>query len=271
MEDVPYFDLTTHALEIGEKKGEIHFYSREHGVLAGAEEVEAICLNHGLKIEKKASTGDLLSPQETFFSVTGPFSTLYKIYKVCQNIFEYASGIATKTNRFVRLTKEINEDISVFTTRKTFPGTKKLVIKSVIAGGGLPHRLGLSETILIFKHHINFCNNEQELKERINKIKKTHCSKKIFIEAETVQEALFYANLAIDGIQYDKFSTEELQSTVKEIRNSHPHLVHLATGGINEDNIQAYAATGVDGIVTTAVYFSKPLDVGVNITPINND
>lgn len=267
-EDVPYFDLTTFALEIGHLRGEMRFYSREHGILSGIEDVEALCLTNGLEIKRTNTSGEPLSPQQTFFIATGTFSQLYKVYKVSQNIFEHASGIATRTNKLVQLLKEINVNIPILTTRKTFPGTRNLAIRSVLAGGGLPHRLGLSETIVIFKHHLQFLQKESELHERLLKMKKHHVEKKIIIEVESVDEAKQYAKLPIDGIQYDKFTPNELKSTVKQLRKLHPNLIHLATGGIDENNIQVYALTDVDGIVTSAVYHSKPLDVGVDIAPI---
>ena len=79
------------------------------------------------------------------------------------NILEYSSGIATRTKKMVDKAKLVNPHVAVLATRKSFPGTKELSIKSIIAGGAFPHRLGLSETILIFKQHVAFLGNINDL------------------------------------------------------------------------------------------------------------
>ncbi len=80
----------------------------------------------------------------------GDVENLHIAWKVCQNIIDNFSGIATKTRRIIDEVSSVNPDITVITTRKSMPGTRELSTKAVIAGGVFPHRLGLSETILGF-------------------------------------------------------------------------------------------------------------------------
>lgn len=270
-EDVPYFDLTTHLLQIGDQTATADFYSRENATLCGSEEVQSICQMENIKVNLFTPSGATITPNQPFFSIEGDFSSLNKITKVAQNIFEYASSISTRTRRLESLAKAANPNVSILTTRKMFPGTKELAIKAVLTGGAYPHRLGLSETILLFKQHLDFIGGFDNLANKVAHIKQKDCEKKIIIEVTNPEDALKISELDIDGIQYDKFPPDQLQKTIQTIKAKNKHLIHLAAGGVNENNISTYAATGINGIVTTSVYFGKPVDIGVKFHSLHTN
>jgi molybdenum transport protein len=260
-EDVPYLDLTTWILGIGESRGCIHFFGREDMVLCGTEEAARICQKLQLNVIKMLPSGTRTAPEEVFFEAQGTAENLHMAWKAVMNIFEYSSGIATRTRRLVDSASKVNPKINIVTTRKNFPGTKELSIKAVLSGGGLPHRLGLSETVLIFKQHRNFIGEDEFLK-LIPEIKAKACEKKILAEAESLDEALRFCKAGVDGVQFDKVAAVDLQKYVVALRAVNPKLVILAAGGIHENNAEEYAKTGIDAIVTTALYFGKPADIG---------
>jgi molybdenum transport protein len=264
-EDVPYFDLTTFSLGISEQLGVMEYFTREDAVLCGSEEVARMATMLNLQVMEQFPSGTLIKAGQSFMKITGNAASLHMLWKVAQNIFDYSSGIATRTRNFVDKAHVVNPQISVVTTRKAMPGTKELTIKAVLAGGGMPHRLGLSETILIFKQHRNFFSTTDELAAKILELKSFACEKKILIEVESEQEAIQFSKMAVDGLQYDKFSAEQLAAVIPQIKAINSQLIHLAAGGINQANVQEYAATGVDAIVTTSVYFGKPIDIGVKL------
>ncbi|WP_243167207.1 hypothetical protein [Acetobacterium malicum] len=140
-----------------------------------------------------------------------------------------------------------------------------MAIKSIMSGGAMPHRLGLSETILVFKQHLNFIGGFEGLLKKMPELKAECCEKKIIVEATTLEQANVLCRAGVDGIQFDKLTVEDLTVAVKQLRNEFPGVVLLAAGGINETNITAYAGTQVNGIVTTCLYNAKPIDVGVKI------
>lgn len=264
-EDVPFLDLTTLLLGIGNEPGVIRFTAREWTVLAGVEEVSRILHRLGISVMQSVPSGSHAAPGDTFLVAQGPASQLHIAWKTCLNILEYCSGIATRTRRLVDRAQAVNPRISIVTTRKCFPGTRALSIMSVVTGGGFPHRLGLSETVLIFKQHVNFLNGFSSLPEMIDNLKTKSCEKKIIVEIENEEEAMLLAGAGIDGLQFDKWPTAELQRVVENIHRLHPEITCIAAGGINEANIEAYAATGVNAIATSALYFGKPSDIGAVI------
>lgn len=267
-EDVPYLDLTTALLDIGQIPGKISFATREKGVVCGCEEVDRIFLKLGAQTNLLLPSGTLVEPGQPFFEATGDAAGLHTAWKVCLNILEYCSGIATRTRTLRDKARDFNPDINILSTRKMFPGTRELAIKSVVAGGGFPHRLGLSETVLIFRQHINFLGGMHELSLKIPTLKKQTCEKKIIVEVENRADALIMAAAGVDGLQFDKLPAQDLKVIVEEIKTAYPQLLLIAAGGIKEANVAEYAATGVDGIVTTSMYFGRPLDISVTMQPL---
>jgi len=259
-EDVPHLDLTTWLLDIKSQKGSIRYFSREKMVLCGSEEAERICAKLKLEVVSMIPSGTLIEPDKVFFEAHGEAGGLHMAWKALMGIFEHCSAIATRTRRFVELAKQVNPGISVVTTRKNAPGTKELSIKAILAGGALPHRLGLSETVLIFKQHCAFLGDDDALLNMLPTIKARACEKKIFAEAESISFAIRLCKAGFDGIQFDKVAATELYRYVMELRALNPKIIILAAGGIND--VSDYAATGVDAIVTTAVYMGKPVDIG---------
>lgn len=162
------------------------------------------------------------------------------------NILEYASGIATRTCKLLGKAPAINPRIQLVTTRKGFPGTKEISIKTVVSGGGLPHRLGLSESVLVFAQHLAFLGGMENLIDQMDDIKAKACKNRVFVEVERVEDALKVCKAGADGIQFDKIPSEELSEAVKMLRNINPKLIILATGGINESNAAEYAKTGIN-------------------------
>ena len=264
-EDIPYMDLTTYLLDIVEKDGEMHFFSRDEAVLCGTEEVARLTVLKGGEVLEYLPSGSKISPGEIFMKVAGKAGVLHLLWKTSQNILEYASGIASRTHRLVEKARKVNEKVSILSTRKVFPGTKELSIKAVLCGRGLPHRLGLSESILIFKQHRVFDSSWDKPAAIIEQLKVKSCEKKVVVEIEQPEEAIPLCKAGVDGLQFDKLPPEKLVDLVKVIKKDFPQILCIAAGGINEDNVEQYAATGVDAIVSTSMYFGRPVNIGVTM------
>lgn len=264
-EDVPYIDLTSWSLGIREQHGKIIYFTREDAVVCGTEEVRQIFDRLHIDTDSFVPSGQKVKAGDELITGNGRAEDLLMAWKVGQNILDHCSGIATKTRKIVDAVRSCNSNIPVLTTRKGFPGTKALAIKSIMMGGAMPHRLGISETILVFKQHMNFIGGFDGLLSKLSHIKEECCEKKIIVEAESFEQALKLCSAGADGIQFDKVPINELKKAADFLKNKFPNVVILAAGGINETNITEYAKTNIDGIVTTSLYNAKPIDIGVKI------
>ena len=268
-EDVPYVDLTSVVLGIGDDLGEMEYFSREACIVAGVEEIARLAQGAGCDAEIAHRSGDSVMPDEPIVIVRGRAIDLLQVWKVGLNLLDHLSAVATRTRAMVDVVHEVNPRCEVLTTRKSMPGCKDLLIEAVMVGGAFPHRLGLSETVLVFDHHMKFLGGFDEFVRRIPEFRSRCIEKKLFVEA-TPDQAFDLARAGVDGIQLDKVPVDELAGVVERIREIDPRVTLIAAGGINPSNAAAYAATGVDGLATTALYTAKPLDMSVRIQPLSN-
>jgi molybdenum transport protein len=264
-EDVPYFDLTTHLLGIGGAAGSIGFYSRDPITLSSVGAAEKILKRFGLEIVQTAADGDRPEPGAIFLKAEGRTEDIHGAWKVTLNLFEYSCGISTRTAKLVAAARAVNPQIAVLTTRKVFPGTKAVSIGAALAGGALPHRLGLGETILLFDHHIKKAGGWEAVAKLLPVMKQRVCDKEICIEVETEKDALAMIRAGADALQFDKVAPEALAGIVAKIRDTGSAAKLIAAGGVTGDNAGAYAATGIDAISTTWIYFGRPADMSVVI------
>ena len=200
----------------------------------------------------------------TFMTVRGRAADLHAAWKVCLNVFDHCSAVATKTRAMVDAAHAQNPHCEVLTTRKSMPGAKDLLTEAVMAGGAFPHRLGLSETVLVFDHHLTLFGGFDAFVDRLPDIRSRCIEKKLFVEADAAR-AVALARAGVDGVQVDKVAPDELAPLVAELRAIDPRLTIIAAGGIDAGNAGAYAATGVDGLATTAPFTAKPLDMSAKM------
>ena len=267
-EDIPYGDLTTHLLGIGGKQGEIRFSTRHDTTLCCSEEAARLLEKCGCRVTLQMPSGTSLAANQEFLRAEGSAQSLHAGWKVAVNLLEYGSGVASRTAGIVKAAREVNPSIAVLTTRKTIPGTKKLAIKAICSGGALPHRLGLSETVLVFRQHTVFLGGIEPLIIRIETLKQKAPETRIIVEADSPEEAILIAKSGVDVVQVDKLPAAQLKELVDEVRQINPAVKVSAAGGINEQNAAEYAATGVDILVLSSVYFGKPADIRATITAV---
>ncbi|CCB66906.1 MULTISPECIES: ModD protein [unclassified Hyphomicrobium] len=261
-DDVPFGDLTTEALGIGEKEGEMFFAARGRMVLAEVESAAALLEFAGCCVSRTTRSGTLLEPGSPILSARGTASALHRGWKVAQTLIEVWSGVATEARAIVDAATAVSPRIVVACTRKNMPRTKSFAVRSVRAGGAVIHRLGLSETVLVFPEHRIFLEGEP-LAETVRRLRRAAPEKRLVIEAKSVDEAKAYAEAGFDVIQTEKFSTDQLSELVAQLVPMKSRPVIAAAGGITANNAAAYAQTGADVLVTSSPYLASPRDVAV--------
>jgi molybdenum transport protein len=265
LEDAPYGDLTTELLGIAGLQGRITYRARHRTILSSTEEAARLLAKTGCRVGMVLPTGTEVNAGEVFLEATGDAASLHTGWKPALNLLEHACGIATRTHSIIEKAREVRPDIHVAATRKIFPGTKRVATKAVLAGGAFPHRLGLSETILIFAQHVTFLGGFDDCLARVPEYRATMPEKKIAIEVASLDEGVRAADADVDIIQADKMAFEELEDMVCRIRATGRPIVVAAAGGVGEHNASAYARTGVDLLVTSSMYWGKPADIQAKI------
>lgn len=261
--DIPFNDLTTELMEV-KAKAKLCLIARGEIVLSSLDTVSQICKARELEFYSDFKNSMEVKSGTQVLSVIGDFSELHAIYKTIQNLLEYACGIATSANMVVKIVKEASPDCEVLITRKVFPFAKKLCLKAALEGGAKVHRLGLSDSVLFFENHTNAYKSLDEFLSDISKFKKRLCERKIIVEASDLEFAKAALKAGSDGVQCDKMSVDEVKRVVEFKNTNFTDAIILAAGGINESNAAQYAKTGINAIVTSAVY-KGVADLGARI------
>lgn len=266
-DDVPAGDLTTDALGIGGRPGRMRFAARHAMTLALVEDAAAILRLAGATVTAAAGAGETLAPGGAILAAEGPAAALLRGWKVAQTLIEAWSGVATATAAIVSAARAARPDVAVACTRKTVPGTKPFAVAAVRAGGGTMHRLGLSETILVFPEHRGFLAGEP-LGETVARLRRAVPERRLVVEVGSVEDGVEAARAGFDVIQAEKFPPAEIARLAAALAAlAPPRPLLAAAGGIDAGNAGAYAEAGADVLVTSAPYQAKPRDVAVTIGP----
>ena len=259
-EDMPLFDLTKELMEI-KTPGKISFITRKDAVVSANKLVEKLCIRLNLKVTFKEKDGNFVKKGSKILEAEG--DDVLILWKVAQNIYEYALSVSTYTKEMVDLAKSVNPHIEILTTRKVIPFTKKIALNAVMDGGGFPHRVTTTETILVFDNYIKLYGGWDKFYKDFKNLKYKTVEKKWVVECENIEHAKKLIEIGVDILQLDKV---DIETTTKIVEMAHQKNIKvLSAGGINKDNVKDYAKTGTDGIVTTAPYFAKGADVKVII------
>jgi len=261
-DDVPFGDLTTDQLGLDGVSGRMDFSARSPMVVALVEAAARILEIAGAQVARTARSGDALAAGAPILAAQGPAPALLRGWKVAQTLVEIWSGVASATRGILDEARAENPEICVACTRKNTPGTKKFAAAAVEAGGAVMHRLGLSETVLVFPEHLAFMPGAT-LEEVAAKLRRQLPEKKLAIEVKTHEQALAAARARFHLIQAEKFSPEDIARLAQALRGVHGRPLLAAAGGVKRDNARAYAQAGADILVTSSPYSAPPKDVAV--------
>jgi len=262
-EDVPYGDLTTALLGIGDRPGRIAFFARGAMVACATEEAARLFEIGGARpAADLVPSGTPVAAGTKLLAAEGSAAALHAVWKVAQVLVETASGVATAASALVAAARAVNPAVAVACTRKNFPGTRALGVRAIVAGGASPHRLGLSDSILVFAEHRLFLGGEPAA-DWIGRLKAAAPERKIAVEVTGAGEALAVAAAGADIVQLEKFSPEAVRAVAGRLGPVAPAVIVAAAGGIDLTNAAAYAEAGARVLVTSAPYHAKPLDVQV--------
>ena len=245
VEDIGNGDITTLATVRQDQKGEAICYVKEDCIIAGVELAGMICkkVDAGLIVDFIVKDGDQVRANSSIGKIQGSIHSILKLERLMLNCMQRMSAIATKTKYFVEQIAPYN--VKLLDTRKTTPNFRVCEKWAVKIGGGVNHRIGLFDQILIKDNHIQAAGGiRNAINACIEFVKTNDLKVPIIIEVKNLIEF----NIAnefemINRILIDNFKPNEITELLKN--NTRNKMIE-ASGGINQDNIVAYAKTGID-------------------------
>jgi len=246
-EDVGRGDITSEALFPSSLKGRAQIVAKEEGLLAGVEvakEVFRLTSSGSMKFIHSLKDGDLVGPNRAVLIMEGGASSILRGERVALNFLSRLSGIATLTRKYVDLVKDL--EMRILDTRKTSPHLRVLEKYAVKTGGGVNHRFGLDDGILIKDNHIKICGGVGEAVDRARK--NLSPLLKIEVEVENLAQLEEAIAAGADTIMLDNMEKGKMREAVSRIRSHERHILIEASGGINLENVREVAETGVDFI-----------------------
>ena len=262
-EDIGDGDHTSLAIFPKDISGKAHLNIKDTGILAGMDLANKIFqrFDPSLTFIAFKQDGEEIKPNDIAFEVKGSILSILSAERLVLNFMQRLSGIASETHKMVSLLKGLNTKI--LDTRKTTPNLRELEKYAVRVGGGYNHRMGLYDMILIKDNHIDFSGGVVQAIELIHAyLDKTGKNLKIEIEVRDFDELADVLNYGrVDRIMLDNFTPDDLRDAVNLVNGKYET---EASGGINIDNVLAYAETGVDFISIGAITHKfKSLDLSL--------
>ena len=262
-EDVGDGDHTSLSTIPADATGKAKLLVKDEGILAGVELAAEIfhVVDPNLKLNVFLQDGAPVKYKDIAFEVEGNSRSILTAERLVLNCMQRMSGIATKTRQIADLLKGTNT--KVLDTRKTTPGLRYLEKWAVRIGGGVNHRFGLYDMILIKDNHVDYAGGIRQAIESANQYL-TDNGKKLAIEIEVrnldeLEQVLQTGR--VNRILLDNFNFDDLRQAVGIIQGRY---ITEASGGITIDNIREYADCGVDYISVGALTHSvKSLDLSL--------
>ncbi len=254
----PSGDITSNLLRNNSKK-KVKLISNQSGIIGGLEFAKQTfkLIDKKIKIKIKKKEGSQIKKGELIAIIEGKVKNILTGERVALNFLSHISGIATKTNSFV---KKVNKKSKICCTRKTIPNLRVIQKYAVKLGGGENHRFNLSDEFLIKDNHMATNKN---IKEIINNAIKFKKGKKITVEVDNLNQLRKITGLKFDRILFDNMSPKTLKKGVKLSKKLYET---EASGGVTLKNVKKIATTGVERISVGSITHGAPaLDLKLQI------
>ena len=262
-EDIGRGDLTAAALQ--GQQGQAHWVAKQPGRFCGGPLVQRLFqrLDPAVSVRLLRQDGDAVEVGDCLLELQGPAKALVAGERTALNLAMRLSGIATATAALVAQLE--GTGVRLADTRKTTPGLRLLEKYAVRCGGGINHRMGLDDAAMLKENHIAWAGG---ITAAITAVREqAPWPTAVIVEAETEAQALEAVQAGANGVLLDEFSPEQLTQLVPRLRDCSTGVVVLEASGIQPEQLQAYAATGIDLISTSApVTRSRWLDLSMRFT-----
>lgn len=267
-EDIGDGDHSTLSSIDAAAKGKAVLKIKEDGLLAGMHVAEKIFryMQPDIVFNPQKNDGDAMQYGETAFTVEAKVHTILQCERLVLNVMQRMSGIATLTKQYIDKLKGYRTRL--LDTRKTTPNFRLLEKEAVRIGGGVNHRFGLYDMIMLKDNHIDYCGGiEKAIEKAYAYVQEKKPGLKIEVETRSIDDVKRVMVVGkVDRIMLDNFKPQQITEALQLIQGKYET---EASGGINLTNIEEYAATGVDFISSGAViHQARSLDLSLKATTL---
>lgn len=262
-EDIGSGDVTAEFFVPADKSLRGLIIAKDTGVVAGVDVAVEVFrkVDPAVKVEAVVSDGSQVTPRQPVLRMEGSARSILTAERTALNFLQRMSGIATTTSRYVAAVA--GTGAKILDTRKTTPGWRWLEKHAVAAGGGVNHRMGLWDMVMVKDNHLLAENRLAELQAAIDRVHAAHPGMRIELEADRPDQVRGFLVLrGVDVIMLDNMSLAEMRECVAMTRGLPVKLE--ASGGVTLDRLREIAETGVDFISSGALTHSvKALDLSL--------
>lgn len=268
-EDLGELGDLTGAMVLTDSDGSAVVVAREPGVLSGTDCVRETFaqIDPGVKVAPERADGDRFERGDVVLTVSGPMRSLLAGERVALNLLGHLSGIATQTARYVD--RVAGTGVAVADTRKTTPGLRAVEKRAVLAGGGVNHRFGLHDAIMVKDNHVGLAGGLAQVHARLAAGRRHMVAVEIEVDTPEQLDTLLRLEAqhpVCHAVLLDNFTPEQVAEAVGQVRTHASPLVVEVSGGITLDTIRAYAEAGPDLISVGALTHSvRCLDLGLDV------
>ena len=259
-EDIGRGDLFVRVTKPKEVSG--YILAKSDGVFAGEEYLRAIEGMFDVEFTFNVNDGDSFSKGQKLVLIKGNSKSLLSLERTILNITLHASSIATLTNRYVQ--KISKYGVKLLDTRKTRPLLRELEKYAVRCGGGINHRMGLDDCLMLKDTHLKTIENLNEFMQEVRR--KIPFTSKVEIECEDLESVKRAMEAGADIVMCDNMTSEQIKEVVAFRDANYPHILLEASGNVTLDTIEEIAQTGVDAISSgSTIHQSSWIDLSMKI------
>jgi nicotinate-nucleotide pyrophosphorylase (carboxylating) len=266
-EDIGDGDVTTDFFVPETMRATGRIVVREKAVVAGTAAAAEVFrqIDPAMDVQINRRDGDDVGLDDVIIEVRGLARSILKAERVALNFLQRLCGIATLTREFVNAVG--NHPAKILDTRKTTPGLRALEKAAVVAGGGVNHRFGLYDMVLVKDNHLAALGDLSNFAERIRRLRQEQPNIRIEVEADDLEQARTFIEVdGIDVVLLDNMTPAQIREAVALRRNN---IKFEASGGITLKNVKRVAATGVDYISIGALTNSaRAIDIALEMTHV---
>ena len=237
------------------------------GIVCGLEELKAVFARRRIRVKSSFRDGDRVRKGQDVMSLSGMSRDILPLERTALNLLSRMSAVATLTNQYATRLRALNSKAKIVATRKTTPLLRTFEKKAVVVGGGLPHRMGLYDMILLKDNHLMLFAGD--VAAAVKALRRAKGGLKVEVEVESVKDALVAAECGADLIMFDNMKPAEIRKAVSLLteRGLRRKVLLEVSGGVSLDNIGRVGVLEVDWISSGKLTTAAPwLDFSLHVS-----